>query len=114
MGTIHHHVAVATTWNTGPEVSEAFERVVEFAKSKREAALNTNFEKLLVGPLPGVMNGYVTDLMIPDGSKEWWSTSDIANEVRVYFLEQMGAVMGVDVFLGSWGELNTTGEKLND
>jgi hypothetical protein len=106
MGTIHHHVAVATVgWNYD-KAAEAFARVIEFAKSKNEF-LVSNYESLLIGPVDGVMNSYTSYLMVPDGSKEWWGTSDDCNEIRDYFVKEMNP--HADVFVGSFGELSTTG-----
>jgi len=49
--------------------------------------------------------------MVPDGSKEWWSTSNDANDVRQKFVDELSAYS--EVFVGSWGELSTTGEFVN-
>lgn len=108
MGTIHHHIAVATVGYNEDKAAEAFARVVEFAKAKDDFPLDIDFSTLLIGPVEGVMNSYSSYLMVPDGSKEWWSTSEIANEVREFFVKEMSPY--ADVFVGSWGELNTTGD----
>lgn len=108
MGTIHHHVAVATVGYSHEKAAEAFARVVAFAKTKEDFPLGIDFSDLLVGPVQGVINDYSSYLMVPDGSKEWWSTSDIANEVREFFVKEMSP--HANVFVGSWGELETTGE----
>lgn len=113
MGTMHHHIAVATTWrDNDPKVKAAFERVKDFAKGfNKSDIMGLGYETLLIGPLRGVMNGYESYIMIPDGSKEGWSTSDDANVIRGYFMETMSEF--ADVFVGSWGELMTTGNFFN-
>lgn len=110
MGTIHHHVAVATVGYNHTRAQEAFDAVVEFAKSLNDP-LTDNYESLLIGPVDGVMNSYTSYLLVPDGSKEWWPTSEDCNDIRTFFIQEMTEA-GADVFVGSWGELNTTGEAI--
>ena len=113
MGTIHHHIAVATTYSDDYRVQEAFYHVVEFAKSQSKVPLFEDFDKLLIGPVHGVMNSYRSYLMVPDGSKEWWNTSDDADVIRNYFVEEMSKAPGCEVFVGSWGEMDTTADFVN-
>lgn len=115
MGTIQHHVAVATFSDTRYAVAaEVFERIKRFARalSNADSPLYTPYENLLVGPVSGVMNGYISYLMVPDGSKEYWPTSDDADTLRRMFVDEMSKV--ADVFIGSWGEIETTGSRAYD
>jgi len=62
MGTMHHHVAVATFMDVPSYVqknAEAFARVKKFAEEKRDVALGVDYSSLLIGPVRGVMNGYM-------------------------------------------------------
>lgn len=114
MGVMHHHIAVATSWRDDDvQVKQAWERVVSFAKEQADEVLGTDFTQLLIGPVPGVMNGYVNYLMIPDGSKEGWDTSGRANAIRDKFVAELGECISVEVFVGSWGEKATTGSFVN-
>lgn len=113
MGTFHHHFAIAVVSYNEDRAAQAFEKVKEFARSKQDDTLGIDFEhELLIGPISGVMNGIETYIMVPDGSKEWWSTSNTADEIRAYFIEQMSEV--ADVAHGSFGELATTFERVGD
>jgi hypothetical protein len=49
------------------------------------ASMPDQFARLVVGPIPAVVNGDVTYLFAPDGSKEGWSTSDDGDAWRARF-----------------------------
>lgn len=111
MGTIHHHVAVMTTWRGNDEnltaAWESVKQVFRTASGRVDAImLDIDYTKLLVGPVSGVSNGYATYMMIPDGSKEGWETSDVANSLRDAFVSLLRPYG--DVAVMSFGELNTT------
>lgn len=68
MGTICHHAIVVTSGD---------EKLIKKARRKaNEFYLPTTN---IVGPL---MNGYRSFCIVPDGSKEYWDTSDIADANR--------------------------------
>ncbi len=48
-------------------------------------SLPEEWRPLVVGPIPQVINGDVTYLFLPDGSKEGWGTSDEGDEYRRQF-----------------------------
>ena len=78
MGTIYHDAVLITGYSSRaaerPDV-EAF-----------RASLPESFRQLVIGPIDGAVNGYVTFAFLPDGSKEWWDTSDAAEVARAAFV----------------------------
>ena len=63
---------------------------------------------LVIGPFPAVINGYVTYVFLPDGSKEGWSGSflaDIWRErfVRLFDFAYDDGSTPFDVVAVSWG-----------
>lgn len=50
-------------------------------------SLPEEWRPLVVGPIPAVVNGYVTYAFLPDGSKEGWPPSDRGDEYRNAFVE---------------------------
>lgn len=102
MGTIHHDFVIAVAWRRCDAAQQAFEKTKEFAESRRDSMYG-NPADLLVGPVEGIANLYETYLMVPDGSKEGWDTSNLCDEVRAFFIEKMKEA-GADVAFGSFGE----------
>lgn len=51
------------------------------------ASLPEPWRHLVIGPVPAVMNRYVTFVFAPDGSKEGWETSDEGDRYRAAFLD---------------------------
>lgn len=49
--------------------------------------LSEAWRPLVVGPIPSVVNGYVTYVFAPDGSNEGWSESDDGDRHRRQFAE---------------------------
>lgn len=49
--------------------------------------LPEEYQPLVVGPIPAMINGYVTYFFAPDGSKEGWPESDAGDEYRDRFVE---------------------------
>lgn len=45
-------------------------------------ALPQEFQQLLIGPIPGAINGDYSVVFLPDGSKEGWETSDEGDRIR--------------------------------
>lgn len=69
MGRIQHHAIVATTWDDS--------MVTKIKKFISESPLKHLFS---VGPV--AINGYVSVVMFPDGSKEGWDDSDVGDAER--------------------------------
>lgn len=109
MGTIHHDFAVAVDIFPDGQAAAAFAEVKAFAFALGEDAtpFTTSYERLLVGPVAGVANHTETYFMVPDGSKEGWSTSDDGNDIRDFFIEKMVAA-GCQVAHGAFGELDSS------
>ena len=84
MGYFAHDVVIATVSDyvysghsdIGPPDVEGF----------RES-LPEEFRALVVGPVRSTMNGYLNFVFLPDGSKEGWSHSAMADEYRERFIE---------------------------
>ena len=69
---MRHHAIVVTSWNY---------ELLEIAHSKAKEI----FEQ--VAPItPKTINGYVSFLVAPDGSKEGWEYSDNGNKARSEFI----------------------------
>lgn len=80
MGYIAHHAVVAT----GDD-----DRFAETTKSKVNALkeeMPENLRNLVVGPIEGATNFYVSYCFLPDGSKEGWETSNDGDEWRDKFV----------------------------
>jgi hypothetical protein len=82
MGYIKHDAVIVTIAGHvfGPGEPSAPD-VAAFVTSMPE-----HLRHLVVGPIPAVMNGYVTYVFAPDGSKEGWRDSDEADVWRERFV----------------------------
>ncbi len=103
MGTIQHDAVLVTTYRT-VEMKTA----VEAFRAQLQDA-DPRFAKLLFGPIPGVINGYETWGLAPDGSKEYWADSERGDWVRAAFIH---AVLEADEYARvvrvSYGEIGNT------
>lgn len=104
MGTIQNHALLVVVNGDSERARMAVEAVKDFARSKNEIH-TTSFTDLIV-VVPGVVNGTSTVVMVPDGSKEGWSTSDLGDEIREYFTKIMSTYG--EVIEVSWGEYGQT------
>jgi hypothetical protein len=68
MGYMRHHAIIVSSWSK-EEAEKAYNHAVEI------------FGKQVTALTPEAMNGYVSFLVPPDGSKEGWEESD-AGDVR--------------------------------
>ena len=75
MGVMNHNAVIATTWK-----KEEVERIKKFAEFNNSALFLFSNE---------VTNGYVTVVLVPDGSKEGWEESDDGNDLRKRFIEKL-------------------------
>lgn len=50
-------------------------------------SLPEDWQRLVIGPVPSLVNDYLTFVFLPDGSKEGWDTSDQGDEYRKRFLD---------------------------
>ncbi|MEX3315663.1 hypothetical protein [Sulfitobacter sp. PS-8MA] len=96
MGTMRHHAIIVTSWDKGA-IDEAHAKAADLMEH-------------VSGIVPGVVNGQASFAVLPDGSKEWWDTSDKADEARAQFIEWMGSRKYLDYAAVSFGELSATFE----
>ncbi len=54
------------------------------------ATLPAEFARLVIGPVPTVVNGDFTAVFLPDGSKEGRPESDLGDEYRLRFVALFG------------------------
>lgn len=94
MGYTKHDAVIVTTgaWRKGglPDV-DAF-----------RASMPEEFRPLVVGPIDAAVNGYVSYAFLPDGSKEYWSESDLGDTLRAQFVG-LFAELGDHVVAVSFG-----------
>ena len=50
-------------------------------------SLPAKWQHLVIGPVPSVINDYVSFAFLPDGSKEGWDDSDAGDEYRQQFTD---------------------------
>jgi hypothetical protein len=77
MGRIVHNAIVVTTVDFRPGGLPDIDAF--------RASLPEDFRQLVVGPVPGVMNGYVSYAFLPDGSKEGRAASNEGDDYRARF-----------------------------
>lgn len=82
MGYIRHQavIAIVSDWDSDKKAIEAIE-----ALRVRMTANTSGVPDCILGPCKGV-NGYLTYVYAPDGSKERWATSDDSNDFRAEFM----------------------------
>lgn len=101
MGYIKHNAVIAVT-------IEGYEPDVEQFRS----GLPEEWRPLVVGPIPGVVNGYVSYAFLPDGSKEGWPLSADGDKYRADFMALFD-IDAIDVGFGGDDDLThvTTTEE---
>ena len=92
MGTIHHHVVIATTWD-----KERFEKTIKWLRKEQPDFPHTTLESNI--------NGYQTIFVGPDGSKEGWASSDEADKFRDKFINYIQRQRFWDWVEVGYGEL---------
>lgn len=74
MGYHRHHAIIVTSWDD-KAINAAHEKAIEI------------FERPITEITEPVMNGFKSFLIAPDGSKEWWGTSDEYDEKRKEYMQ---------------------------
>lgn len=74
MGYIKHHAIVVTSWNRDA-IFKAHFKATEI------------FKDTVSNIVDGMINGYMSFFVGPDGSKEGWTDSDKGDENRAAFIE---------------------------
>ena len=89
MGYMQHHAIIVTSWNEA-RVAEAHTKAHELfdvpgspGYSAATASITPVTEE--------TMNGYVSFMVAPDGSKEGWDHSDAGDAARAAFIEWLRA-----------------------
>ena len=75
MGYIAHHAIIITSGGDQTALGNDLRTAVTSDGSD-------DLTGLLIGPTPSVTNGYVSWVVVPDGSKEGWETSDAGDALR--------------------------------
>lgn len=95
MGYIRHQATIAIVWDDDVAAIAAIEALRgEMADRRpadspadnvaRDAPLNA--PNCIVGPVKGI-NGYVSYAFLPDGSKDGWESSNVADKFRERFIQ---------------------------
>lgn len=92
MGYIAHDAVVVTV--SDYVYNGATDEIVMPDVEAFKASMPEELRPLLVGPIPAVINGGATYFFAPDGSKEGWETSDLAEEWRERFIDLFTATYG--------------------
>lgn len=101
MGTMSHDALLVT--GSTEHVIEAHAAALEAAREVTAMpGFDTDWTQVISPVVLGVMNGYATFMVAPDGSKEWWGHSDKGDEMRKRIVD---AVERVTVVKVRWGEL---------
>lgn len=109
MGTISHDAILVT--GRIEHVRKAHDEVAHIARRfhPKDDPTNTDWSVLISPVVPHVMNGTASMLVAPDGSKEWWSTSDQGDELRGQIVGKLRDLDAegcyVDIVLVRHGEL---------
>jgi hypothetical protein len=101
MGTIIHRAVIAEMPPNMPGSRWGDEYAVKLAAltAFRESLPGDDWRALVVGPVKAIINGSEWVLFLPDGSKEWWDTSDAGDAYRDQFL-----AIFPDALVAEWGE----------
>lgn len=78
MGTVQHNAVIATTFD-----KESYDKVIDWVST-----LNDDDKQLFVSAKSNV-NGYITIILTPDGSKERRPHSDHGDALRNSFIERL-------------------------
>ena len=102
MGRMRHHAIVVTGWK-----DEAVAAAHDQAEALLYAATDPGSPAasvLLTPIMRALTNGYSSFAILPDGSKEWWDTSNAVEDARAEFLrwlrEADGYLKWVEVQFG--------------
>ena len=101
MGYMRHHTIVVT-WD---------KKHAELARGEALRIFNTE-SMGIAGRVPSLVselvdsavNGYSSFFVAPDGSKEWWGTSDNGNTCRELFINELRFMQRRNIFL-DWVEV---------
>lgn len=98
MGTISHDALIISTHGDAEAIRE---RILGIAREHWE--LGSDFEALVSPVIGPVVNGYTFIFVAPDGSKEWWGTSDAGDRFRQAVIDSLDSHQRV--IQVRWGDL---------
>lgn len=106
MGTMSYDAIIVSGDNDiRQHVTEAHAKAVEIASQVESHGLwDEDFAQLISPVVMGLTNGEAAFFIAPDGSKEWWATSDAGDAMRQAIVEAL-RVMDVTVVQVQRGEL---------
>ncbi len=112
MGVIVHNAIVVTGWQDA-EMKEARAKAVEiFNEAFKGYTINAGEE--LVGLLmEGVVNGYSSFFIAPDGSKEGWEASDNGDRARKEFTKWLDDKRKNNDYYLDYVEIEFGGDKFS-
>lgn len=85
MGYMRHHAIIVSGWQD-EAVLAAHEKAQALLDEHDDEGGTEGFDSLVTPIVRGLTNGYSSFAILPDGSKEWWSTSDAVERARADFL----------------------------
>ena len=100
MGTyIHRAVIAVMPPNMSGTYAERYHAKMAELSEFRASLPDDQWRALVIGPAPAVMNSFEWVIFLPDGSKEWWDTSDAGDGYRDQFL-----AIFPDALIAAWGD----------
>jgi hypothetical protein len=103
MGYLRHHAIIVTGWDRD-DLMSAY-GMAHHIFSFRDEDTGRTFDSLVSPIIPVITNSGGTFLIAPDGSKEWWDTSDTMDRLRGQFCDELAAsslhVEWCEVIVGS-------------
>lgn len=89
MGYMRHDALIITGGTAYPPNRDGWKLLRDTADSFTDPELfgRQGWSSLLVGPIPGVVNGDQTMVFVPDGSKEGWPESAAGDRLRLQLIE---------------------------
>ena len=101
MGYVTHHAVITVVpAHRVDDVDDS--RLLKGLQQLRDATGGCAMD-LLLGPADGLVNGSITYVLTPDGSKEGWDTAALGDRARALFVEFFTAA-GADVIEVTFGE----------
>lgn len=95
MGFHRHHVVVVTSWND-EHLAEAHAKATQLYRDHMSDPDWPNIPNIVGPVVSGVANGEATFTIVPDGSKEGWSTSQDSDDAREEFIAWLRETTQVD------------------
>ena len=86
MGYMRHHAIIVTSWDK-ESITAAHQKAQELFGATNFLGRITEITDIT----PEVTNGYTSFLISPDGSKEWWETSDRGDHIRAKFIQWLAS-----------------------